>query len=243
MRARPFHPRSALLYPLCALALAATALGCDRGSLGLDMYTQPKKQAYESSEFFKDGSSSRPLVAGTVPRDTSMPGFPDRASHLITPMAYAQVPPTGGFPPGFPTEREKLREVLEQGQKVYNINCSMCHGLSGQGDGMIVQRGFTPPPSFVLLERDRESNPYRYQREQYLQTAAPGHVYNAITNGFGAMYSYAERVSPQDRWAVAAYVKLLQQAKPDPAMAQPASTQPTAAPGGVQGPAAEKRQP
>lgn len=236
MRRRLFHPRAALLLPLCALALA----GCDRGSFGLDMYDQPRKEPYEKSEFHADGQSARPLVPGTVARDSSLPGFPDRNSTLVPVAGLGHVAATDGFPADFPREGDALAATLSRGQKLFNIQCSMCHGLGGQGDGMIVQRGFTPPPSFVLLERDRESNPYRYQREQFLQTVAPGHVYGAITNGFGAMYSYADRVAPQDRWAIAAYVKLLQQTKPEMAStSQPAGE----AGGGVHGPAAEKRQP
>jgi len=112
---------------------------------------------------------------------------------------------------------------LARGHERFNIYCSVCHGLNGQGDGMIVQRGFIAPPSFIELERDKTDNPRRFEREQYLQTAPPRHIYNVITYGFGAMYSYAERVSPEDRWAIAAYVKALQQAKPPPTTQGPAA--------------------
>ena len=78
---------------------------------------------------------------------------------------------------------------------------------------MVVQRGFSPPPPFVPNEQDKVTNPQRYARSQHLLNAPPGHVYDVITNGYGAMYSYGERVPPEDRWAVAAYVRVLQQAK------------------------------
>jgi mono/diheme cytochrome c family protein len=87
------------------------------------------------------------------------------------------------------------REVLDRGRERYNIYCSPCHGQTGDGNGMIVQRGFPQPPSFHL---------------ERLRTAADGHYYDVITHGFGTMYSYAARVKPTDRWAITAYIRALQ---------------------------------
>jgi mono/diheme cytochrome c family protein len=87
------------------------------------------------------------------------------------------------------------RELIERGHERYDIYCSVCHGLTGDGLGMIVRRGFPPPPSF---HQDR------------LRQAPPGHFYQVITNGFGVMYPYAARVEPADRWAIAAYIRALQ---------------------------------
>ena len=88
------------------------------------------------------------------------------------------------------------REVLLRGRERYDIFCSPCHGQTGVGNGMIVQRGFNPvPPSFHL---DR------------LRQAPDSHYYSVITNGFGAMYSYASRIQPDDRWRIVAYVRALQ---------------------------------
>jgi hypothetical protein len=87
------------------------------------------------------------------------------------------------------------REILERGQERYNIFCAPCHALTGNGDGMIVARGFSPPPSF---HTDR------------LRDAPVGHFYDVITNGYGRMYSYAARVYPTDRWAIVAYIRALQ---------------------------------
>jgi mono/diheme cytochrome c family protein len=86
-------------------------------------------------------------------------------------------------------------DVLARGQERYDIYCTPCHGYAGYGDGVIVQRGLTPPPSF---HSDR------------LRAAPVGHFFDVITNGFGVMYSYGDRVQPEDRWAIAAYIRALQ---------------------------------
>jgi mono/diheme cytochrome c family protein len=86
-------------------------------------------------------------------------------------------------------------QALDRGQERFNIYCSPCHGRLGYGDGMVVQRGFLAPPSYHI---DR------------LRQAPVGHFYDVMTNGFGAMSSYADKVAPQDRWAVAAYIRALQ---------------------------------
>ena len=85
--------------------------------------------------------------------------------------------------------------LLRRGQERFDIYCSPCHGLAGMGDGMVVQRGFPAPPSF---ESPR------------LRAASAQHVFDTITNGYGAMYPYAARVEPEDRWAIVAYVRALQ---------------------------------
>src|SRR5438067_9614077 len=86
-------------------------------------------------------------------------------------------------------------QLLARGRERYDIYCSMCHGRTGNGNGMIVQRGFPVPPSYHI---DR------------LRNAPIGHFYDVITNGYGVMYSYAARVEPADRWAIAAYIRALQ---------------------------------
>jgi mono/diheme cytochrome c family protein len=127
---------------------------------------------HEPVRFFADGNSSRPLVEGTVSRDAPFAAaIPDDFPFAIT------------------------RKDLARGQERYNIYCSVCHGYVGDGDGMVVRRGFTKPPSFHL---DR------------LRQAPPGHVVSVITNGFGAMYSYSDRVNMDDRWRIAAYIRALQ---------------------------------
>ena len=87
------------------------------------------------------------------------------------------------------------RELLERGQQQYNVFCAPCHAITGNGDGMIVRRGFSPPPSL---------------HEERLRAAPVGYFYSVITNGFGRMYSYASRIEPTDRWAITAYIRALQ---------------------------------
>jgi mono/diheme cytochrome c family protein len=86
-------------------------------------------------------------------------------------------------------------EIVQRGQQRYNVFCSPCHGFTGDGDGMIVQRGFRHPPSF---------------HEDRLRTAPVGHFFDVITNGFGVMYPYNYRIPVADRWAIISYVRALQ---------------------------------
>ena len=88
--------------------------------------------------------------------------------------------------------------MLDRGQTVYEINCVPCHGRSGDGDGMIVQRGFPKPPPLFSPE---------------LIKAKAQLFYDTVTNGHGVMFSYADRVSPADRWAVVAYIRALQRSQ------------------------------
>lgn len=96
--------------------------------------------------------------------------------------------------------------LLERGKARFGIFCAPCHGEDGAGKGMIVQRGFPPPPSYFI---------------QRLRDAPPQHFYDVITKGFGAMYSYAARVPPEDRWAIAAYIRALQHSHESAAAAAP----------------------
>ncbi len=87
--------------------------------------------------------------------------------------------------------------LLARGRERYGIYCAMCHGVDGRGDGIVPARGFPRPPSYM---------------EPRLVAAPTAHFYNVITHGYGVMYAYADRVSPQDRWAIAAYIRALQKA-------------------------------
>jgi mono/diheme cytochrome c family protein len=145
------------------------------------MFEQPKYKAYEPSATFADGASARPLVPGVVPRDdTFAPAGP-----VMAPESAASV----AIP--FPV----TRAVVERGQDRFDIYCSACHGRLGNGRGMIPQRGFPPPPSYHI---DRLK----------LQTDA--HFFNVITNGYGTMYSFNDRIVPADRWCIVAYIRALQ---------------------------------
>ena len=148
----------------------------------LDMHVQPKYKPLDPSTFFDDGRSARPEVPGTVAH-----GHLRTDELLFTGKVNGE--PSDAFP--FPV----TREVLERGRERYNIYCSPCHDYTGSGRGMVVQRGFPPPPSYHL---------------ERLRKAPAGHFFEVITNGYGAMYSYASRVTPEDRWAIVAYIRALQ---------------------------------
>jgi len=145
---------------------------------------QPRYNPYDPSDFFGDGQSARLPVGGTVPRGDLTLG-PDEL--LYTGKLNGQ--PSETFP--FPV----TKEVVERGRERFDVFCSLCHGFTGEGDGMIVQRGFRHPPS---LHDDR------------LKAAPAGHFFDVITNGFGVMYPYGYRVPPRDRWAIIAYIRALQ---------------------------------
>jgi len=148
-----------------------------------DMHNQPRHEWQEQSDFFADGMAARPQVEGTFHTAQLMSNSP-----LLTTRA-----PNGGYATEYPFEI--TRGALDRGRQRYDIYCAVCHGATGYCDGMIVRRGFVRPPSFHI---DR------------LRAAPPGYFVDVITHGFGAMYSYNDRVVPEDRWKIAAYVKTLQ---------------------------------
>ncbi|HET7452265.1 MAG TPA: cytochrome c [Thermoanaerobaculia bacterium] len=167
--------------PLARFVLAAS-LGLAVGACRQDMFNQPKVRPLQSSTFFADGRASRPLPEDTVARGDL------RADELLyTGRIGGTEADTFPFP--------VTKAVLDRGQERFEIYCSPCHGRAGYGDGMIVQRGFKAPPSF---HADR------------LRQAPVGHFVDVMANGFGVMYDYRGRVSPEDRWAIAAYIRALQ---------------------------------
>jgi cytochrome c553 len=148
-----------------------------------DMQDQPKYIPLRPSDFFGDGRSERPLIEGTVAR-----------GHLDDDVAlYTGKGPDGKFIDTFPFPVTK--DVLERGQQRFNIYCSPCHGETGDGQGMIVQRGLKRPPSY---------------HNERLRKQPIGYFFDVMTNGFGVMLDYSQQVSPQDRWAIAAYIRALQ---------------------------------
>ena len=148
----------------------------------LDMHLQPKYLPYEPTNFFADGRSERQPVPGTVARGQL------RVDELFYTGRENGVV-VDKFP--FPITRADLA----RGRERFNVYCTPCHDYTGSGRGMIVQRGFPQPPSYHI---------------QRLRDAPAGHFYEVITNGFGAMYSYAARIEPADRWRIAAYIRVLQ---------------------------------
>jgi len=149
-----------------------------------DMHVQPRYNPYDPTDFFPDGQSARTPVAGTVPRGDLASGPQEL---LYTGKVNGAVMDEFPFP--------VTRAVLERGRERFNIYCEPCHGMTGDGDGMIVQRGFRHPPS---LHSDN------------LRSAPAGHFFDVISNGFGVMYPYGYRIVPPDRWAIVSYIRALQ---------------------------------
>lgn len=173
----PKNLRASVTPWLINLCVLCVSVACRQ-----DMHDQPKYIPLRESSFFGDVRSARPLVAGTVARgqlhDDPLlyTGKINGADAELFPFAV--------------TER-----VMARGQERFNIYCSPCHGRTGQGDGLIVQRGYRRPPSY---HQDR------------LRTAPVGHFFDVMTNGFGAMPDYAGQITPRDRWAIVAYIRALQ---------------------------------
>ena len=150
------------------------------------MQDQPKYKYLRGSEFFSDGRSARPLVENTVARGELRRRF--RLLHRHD-SDTERPEPTTEFP------IQMTRQVIDRGQERFNIYCSPCHGQLGNGLGMIVRRGFKQPPSYHI---DR------------LRQIGVGHFYDVMTNGYGAMWKYSAQIEPRDRWAIAAYIRVLQ---------------------------------
>jgi hypothetical protein len=147
-----------------------------------DMHDQPRLDPLEVNSFFKDGRASRPVLAGTIPR-----GHLRVDEHLYIGQVGGEL--VGTFPFAI------TKPILERGRERYDIFCSPCHDQTGSGHGMIVERGFRAPTTFHI---------------PWLREAPVGHFFDVITNGLGAMYDYADRISPRDRWAIVAYIRVLQ---------------------------------
>ena len=164
---------------LGAVLLALLALaGCRQ-----DMQDQPKFIPLRPSGFFDDGRSERPLTEGTVAR-----------GHLNDDAAfYSAKGPDGKLLDSFPFPVTK--ELMGRGQQRFNVYCTPCHDRTGNGDGMVVRRGFKHPPSYHTDPVRKLSN---------------GYIFDVITHGFGAMPDYAAQIPPHDRWAIVAYVRALQ---------------------------------
>ena len=165
------------------VALVLAALGCvTLAGCRNDMHVQPKILPLSRSDFFDDGRGSRTPPAGAIAR-----GQLRDDTYLYTGVMNGK--PGDAMP--FPA----TREVLERGRERFDIYCAPCHSRLGDGNGMIVQRGFRRPPSF---------------HEPRLRQAPLGHFYDVMSNGRGVMPDYAAQVNPHDRWAIAAYIRVLQ---------------------------------
>ena len=203
--------RSVFCLLLSAYCLLAAA-GCRR-----DMQDQPKMKPFRSSTFFRDGLSTRPPIEGTVARGylktdseffTGKKAGRTSTAPSVVPMKTPAGPQPSGTgaapalqgPAAYPDDVEVFpiavtRDTVTRGKERYEIFCSACHGLTGNGDGMIVRRGFRRAASF---------------NDGRLREAPVGHFFDAITNGWGSMPAYAPQIPPRDRWAIIAYVRALQ---------------------------------
>jgi hypothetical protein len=173
--AAPLRLSKRTLRLTCVAATLFMIAGCDH--LHQDMGNQPKNKPLSPSDFFADGRSVRTPVENTVSRSSL-----DNDQLMVTKESAM-----------FPMPINEA--LLERGQERYRIFCSPCHGIQGDGNGMIVMRGMKRPPSY---------------HEDRLRQAPNGYFYDVITNGFGQMYNYAAQVPPRDRWAIVAYVRALQ---------------------------------
>jgi hypothetical protein len=163
---------AALAFLLSGIGMA----GCGY-SLRQDMANQPRQNPLSPSSVFPDGRSERPLNENTVARGE------------VANDAFLVPKDSNAFPlPLTP-------KLLERGQERFGIFCSPCHGLQGDGQGMVAMRGMKHPPSFHQERLRQEPN---------------GYIYDVVSNGFGAMYGYSAQIPPQDRWAIIAYVRALQ---------------------------------
>jgi mono/diheme cytochrome c family protein len=149
-----------------------------------DMYNQPKAKPLSENSFFQDGASARSIPAHTVEFHQARENE-EYFTGMSDGLLVAQLPAPLHLTP----------QLLKRGRERYDIYCAVCHGPNGDGRGEVVQRGFPAPPTY---------------HSERLRQAPIGHFYDVITNGYGVMYSYASRIEPEDRWAVAAYIRALQ---------------------------------
>ena len=211
---KPFN--SSMRVKSISLGLLTICLGASIAGCHTDMWVQPKVKPLAESDVFSDDQSSRPIVPHTVAR-----GFLKTDQEYHTGWTGAQLvldPSTGkdelvggqivdkipvAAMAKFGNDKRKL---IERGRERFDIFCSPCHSRLGDGNGMIAQRGFSQrrPPGNYHTDR--------------LRKMPIGHFYQVITEGYGVMYSYASRIETQDRWAIAAYIRVLQKsqkAKPE----------------------------
>jgi len=191
--------RSAFLLIIVAGVFAA---GC---GMRFDMQDQPRYKAYKKSDFFADKRGSRDPVEGTVARGQLHDNKAFYTGKIDNPNPNAPVQTTtdasgNTLVASFPNDVDTFpvpvtKELVERGRDRFNIYCIVCHGPVGNGDGMIVRRGFPQPPTY---------------HDDRLRNAPVGHFFDVMTNGWGKMNSYAYQVQPADRWAIAAYIRALQ---------------------------------
>jgi mono/diheme cytochrome c family protein len=187
---------------LMLIAVCLLAVGC---GVRFDMQDQPRYKTYKKSDFFSDNRASRNLPEGTVARGFLKDNKAFYTGKIDNPDLSVQVQTTtdasgNTLVSSFPNDIDEFpipvtKELVDRGQERYNIYCIVCHGPVGAGDGMIVRRGFSQPPTY---------------HDDRLRNAPVGHFFDVMTNGWGKMNSYSDKLSAADRWAVVAYIRALQ---------------------------------
>jgi len=193
-----------IIFCLLLTAYCLLAFGC---GVRFDMQDQPRYKAYkkEDGTFFRDHRSSRDQPEGTVARGLLKENKALHTGKIDNPNLNVQVETTTNaagntIVTSFPNAIDEFpipvtKELVDRGENRYNIYCIVCHGPVGNGDGMVVRRGFSPPPTY---------------HDDRLRNAPVGHFFDVMTNGWGKMSSYASVLPAADRWAVVAYIRALQ---------------------------------
>ena len=173
---------------LALIVLVLLSSGCER--LMRNMYEQPREKPMRESRLFPDRTSARAPVPGTLPAaDGVLAGASSGriGSEAVAETARMEAATKNPLPMTLP--------VLEHGRERFEIYCVPCHSPLGDGDGRVAERGFPHPPTY---------------HQPRLREAPDRHFYDVITNGYGVMRPYADRVPPADRWAIVAYIRALQ---------------------------------
>ncbi len=194
--------RKSLIYYSLLAAFCLLAVGCR-----YDMQDQPRYKAFKKNDFFSDGKAMRDLPEGTVARgmlredkDFYTGKKQNAGGAAAAPVETATDASGNTLVTSFPDAIEEFpvpvtKELVDRGEERYRIFCIMCHGPVGNGDGMIVRRGFPKPPTY---------------NDDRLRNAPVGHFFDVITNGWGKMNSYSSQIPAADRWAIVAYIRALQ---------------------------------
>lgn len=188
------------LLAIAVLSFVGLASGCR-----YDMQDQPRLKYYKESDFFADKRGSRDQVENTIARGHLYDNKAFYTGKIDNPNPNAQVQtttdPSGNtLVASFPNDVDEFpapvtKELIERGQERFNVYCIVCHGPLGNGDGMVVRRGFPKPPTY---------------HDDRLRNAPVGHFFDVITNGWGRMPSYSYQITPADRWAIVSYIRALQ---------------------------------
>ncbi len=200
VQSRKFKVGKREIHCLLLFAFCLLAVGCR-----YDMQDQPRYKAHKKSDFFTDKKAMRELPTGTVARGwlhenkafyTGKKENADPNAQVATATDASGNTVVASFPNDIETSPVPVtQELLDRGEQRYKVFCIVCHGAVGNGDGMIVRRGYPKPPSY---------------NDDRLRGAPDGHYFDVITNGWGKMNSYGSQIPAADRWAIVAYIRALQ---------------------------------